>query len=584
MSTRMSFFTPRRRGLLALAALGAVAIASSQGCSFTTNTTAVQCTSEAECQGLGPAFAGTTCDPVSKTCVKVNEEQDLCKTNQECIDKVGGIPSICRKSDRKCVVLTSPECPSVMAQPGQLLNNDAIVIGSINPAGATELGDPMEKAVEFAQIEFSKQVRGLPAVEAGKTDPRPLVIVSCREFGTDGYDSMVRAAVHLAKNVQVPLVIGPVDAANCALTAGEVLNPARVLSIFPIGQSPFLTSLPNPIAPTPLNWSLGYSDANITNAAAEFVKLKLEPDVKAKNGGNPLKIAVLVEDNFQGQTSAELLEKKLVFNGKSASDNLTDGNYIRLSIGDQLDPVKNPVPEATVAKALTALFQFKPDIVFHDYAPKAIPTTFVPMLVQWPQALPRAYHMDLIGTFKAFTTVNIMVDTFGYHGRVFSFTTKVDRQPAGRHGQFKTRFVQQYPQFASLPAVEDALIHFWYDATYMAAYTLAANGSKPLTGDNLAATLPQMLPPGGGKIETGPGDISKAFQLLQSGQGIDLDGLSGDMNVDPRTGFTNYDIEINCPEKKDGHTVRFQPSGFYTLNGVGQLPAGGNLSCEPAIP
>lgn len=581
MSTRMSFFTSRRRGLFALAALGAAVVAWSEGCSVTTNTTAVQCTSEAECQGLGPAFAGTTCDPVSKTCVKVNEEQDLCKTNQECIDKVGGLPSICRKRDRKCVVLTSPECPSVMAQPGQLLNNDAIVIGSINPAGATELGDPMEKAVEFAQIEFSKQVRGLPAVEPGKTEPRPLVIVSCREFGTDGYDSMVRAAVHLAKNVQVPLVIGPVDAANCALTAGEVLNPARILSIFPIGQSPFLTSLPNPIAPTPINWSLGYSDANITNAAAEFVKLKLEPDVKAKNGGKPLKIAVLVEDNFQGQTSAELLEKKLLFNGKSAADNLTDGNYIRLSIGDQLDPVKNPIPEETVGKALTALYAFKPDIVFHDYAPKAIPTTFIPLLVQWPQDLPRAYHFDLIGTFKAFTPVNNIVDALAYQGRVFSFTTQVDRS-AARYGAFKSRFLQQYPQFATLPAVEDPLIHFWYDATYMAAYTIVANGSKPLTGDNLATTLPQMLPPGGGKIETGPGDITKAFGLLQSGQGIDLDGLSGDMNLDPRTGFTNYDIGIVCPEIRDGHTFRFKDSGFSTLNGVGQQK--GTFACEPPVP
>lgn len=581
-SAALSFRSRRSRGVVALALLGGAFAVASGACSVTTNTTAVQCTSEAECQNLGPAFVGTTCDRATKTCVKVNEEQDLCTTNQACIDKAGGLPSICRKSDRKCVVLTSPECPGVLQQPGQLLNDDTIVIGSINPAGATELGDPMEKAVEFAQIELSKQVRGLPSIDPAKTDPRPLVVVSCREFGTDGYDSMVRAAVHLAKNVQVPLVIGPVDAANAALTAGEVLNGARILSIFPIGQSPFLQSLPNPIAPTPITWSIGYDDANITNAGAEFVKAKLEGDIRAKNGNQPIKIVVLVEDNFQGQTSTELLEKKLVFNGKSAADNLSDGNYLRLSIGDQLDPVKNPVPEAAVAKALTALYQFKPDIVFHAYAPKAIPTTFIPLLVQWPQALPRAYHFDLIATFKAFTPVNDIVDALSYHGRVFSATTRVDRQPAGRHDQFKSRFLQQYPQFTTIPGVDTALIHFWYDATYMAAYSIVANGNKPLTGENLAATLPKLLPPGGGRIETGPGDITKAFGLLQSGQGIDLDGLSGDMDVDTRTGFTNYDIDVVCPEVQNGRTVRFKASNFVTIDGVGQLT--GPYACPPAVP
>lgn len=572
----------RARTFGALAVIGSALAVGSGACSVATNTTAVQCTSEAECQNLGPAFAGTTCDKATKTCVKVSEEQDLCSSNQQCIEKAGGVDSICRKRDRKCVVLTSPECPSVLKQAGQLLTDDAIVIGSINPAGATELGDPMEKAVEFAQLEFSKQVRGLPSVDPAKTDPRPLVVVSCREFGTDGYDSMVRAAVHLAKNVQVPLVIGPVDAANCALTAGEVLNPARILSIFPIGQSPFLQTLPNPIAPTPITWSLGYDDANITNAAAEFTKKKLEVDIRAKNGDKAVKVVVLVEDNFQGQTSTELLEKKLFFNGKSAADNLSDGNYLRLSIGDQLDPVKNPVPEATVAKALVALYQFKPDIVFHAYAPKAIPTTFIPLLVQWPQDLPRAYHMDLIATFKAFTPVNEIVDALRYHGRVFSVTTHVVREPAGRHDQFKSRFIQQYPQFTNVPGIDTALIHFWYDATYMAAYSIVANGNKPLTGENLAATLPRLLPPGGGRIETGPGDITKAFGILQSGQGIDLDGLSGDMNVDTRTGFTNYDIDVLCPEVKDGRTVKFKKSNFLTVGGVGQFS--GDYACEPAIP
>jgi hypothetical protein len=45
------------------------------GCSFVTNETAIQCTSEAECLALGPAFAGTTCDKATKSCKKVADTE-----------------------------------------------------------------------------------------------------------------------------------------------------------------------------------------------------------------------------------------------------------------------------------------------------------------------------------------------------------------------------------------------------------------------------------------------------------------------------------------------------------------------------
>ena len=105
------------------------------GCAAVTNTTAVQCTSEAECLGRGPEFAGTTCDKATKTCVKLPEDTDLCSKNQECIDRAGGAPAICQKATRKCVPLTTAECPTVLAKPGQLLDDNTVVIG-VDPKGA----------------------------------------------------------------------------------------------------------------------------------------------------------------------------------------------------------------------------------------------------------------------------------------------------------------------------------------------------------------------------------------------------------------------------------------------------------------
>ena len=146
-----NFTTPTRlAGLLFVGAAATVAYVA-PGCSFTTNTTAIQCTSEAECVALGPEFAGTTCDKTTKTCVKVPEDSDLCKTNKECIDLAGGQPAICRKSNHKCVNLLTTECPRVFAQPGQLLNDDTIVIGAETPVQTIELGDVMDETLKLFQ-------------------------------------------------------------------------------------------------------------------------------------------------------------------------------------------------------------------------------------------------------------------------------------------------------------------------------------------------------------------------------------------------------------------------------------------------
>ncbi|MGH7285964.1 MAG: hypothetical protein ACRELY_30970, partial [Polyangiaceae bacterium] len=87
--------------------------AGQEGCSFL-NTTAVQCLSEAECLGKGPGFANTTCDPVTKTCVTVDAGVGDCNTNADCIAANASAPAICRKSDKKCAVLQSAECPFVL--------------------------------------------------------------------------------------------------------------------------------------------------------------------------------------------------------------------------------------------------------------------------------------------------------------------------------------------------------------------------------------------------------------------------------------------------------------------------------------
>ncbi|WP_394827265.1 ABC transporter substrate-binding protein [Pendulispora albinea] len=583
----MRYASIRRVALAALLAAGAPsAVMAQQGCSFSTNTTAVQCTSEDECLALGPSFAGTTCDPLSRTCVRVPEDQGLCSTNKECIDKAGGVPAICRRRDRRCVTLASPECPTIMAEPGQVSNDDAIVIGAITPGGGdTELGDNMEAALHLAQIELSKVGgHGLPSI-SDRPEGRPLVIVACREFGPEGYESILRAADHLARDIEVPVNIGPVDSGSAAIVAAQVFNPRRILSILPSGKSSILATLANPVAPTPIIWSPSYGDREITNAAVKLVSKVLEPRIHAQGEPGPIRVAVLSEDNFLGQMSTSMLQDQLSFNGKSAVDNgaATPPNYLRLSIGDLLDPVGNPAPETKIAAAIRRVYEFKPHIIFHSYAPKAVAATFFPLVRNYPPATagtPVPYHIDVVATFGAFQPLEEVIDNFSkpsipaqarLRSRLFSAETRVvDRT---RNDAWVIKFQNQFPRFATSSSPKTLLVQSWYDSAYMAAFAIVANGKKPLTGENLAATLPQLIPPGQ-QISPGPDDTQRAFGLLGSGQGIDLDGLSGNLNLDQRTGRTRYNISITCPNTgTNGKTQGFKDSGFYTENqeGVGNI-------------
>jgi hypothetical protein len=85
-----------------------------------------------------------------------------------------------------------------------------------------------------------------------------------------------------------------------------------------------------------------------------------------------------------------------------------------------------------------------------------------------------------------------------------------------------------------------------------------------------------MNPPGM-TIHVGTEDLPKALGILGGGQGIDLEGLAGNMNLDPADGTLKYDLDITCPtlDPVTHKVVNFKPSGFYlnatTGQGVGTL-------------
>ena len=155
-----------RKYLLIALMIGVVSVFGFGGCSLL-NTTSVQCLSEAECLAKGPAFANTTCDSVSKTCMQVDAGARSCQHNSDCIAANNNAAAICRKSDYKCAVLQTAECPDFLGTLDQLKNDNAIVLGMLSGFPTDLISLQYERAVTMAQQDFttSSGVMGLPSFD-----------------------------------------------------------------------------------------------------------------------------------------------------------------------------------------------------------------------------------------------------------------------------------------------------------------------------------------------------------------------------------------------------------------------------------
>lgn len=574
---------------------GLVAAAAAPGCSFISNETAIQCTSEAECLSLGPEFEGTTCDPSTKTCIKVATDVDLCTTNKECVDKAGGEPAICRRSDRKCVALYTPECRTVLAKdPSQIIDDNTIVIGALTPAAHTELGDNMQATMALAQLDFSTSVRGLPSVD-GSGNVRPIVVLACKEFNAEGFDALIRAANHLAYTVQVPLVIGPVNPSNANFALTEVFVNSKTLVILPFGGDKSLAALTSG-GPAPLTWAPTVNFGGAVAAGQEFLAKYLEPQIKTETGNPTIKVTLMYEDTPFSRNAASYIQQQIRFNGKDVAGNLADGNFQAVNIGSLIDPVGNPAPAAKIAAAVNEIVTFHPDLVIHHISPAAIPPALFALFQRWNTVYagqPHAYHLDLLTTFTASQPLWDFLSAFNpaLRPRVFGTSGYVPPEKSQRITEFIIRFRDTFKQFTSATA-EFQIVHEWFDSFYLAAYAIAANGNRPLTGENLASTITKLQPGSGSQvIPVGPNDINRALTALNAGQGIDLDGIAGTMDLDPRTGLPNpdYPVEITCAfvnaAGPAGRVTRFKPAGFHTENTPNGVVGIGTVSdCGVFVP
>lgn len=582
--------------------LTAAGIAGGTACSIVTNTTALQCRSDNECQALGPEFSGFACDLPTHTCVKVAEDADLCvatpgkSANRSCMDKFNGDPAICSPKSHKCVRLKTPECPEIVErrsiqQAGafDLENDNTVVVGLVDGRNCClGLGNISHY---FAQLALEQVLQansqGIPASGGGPA--RPMVLLVCPEGQPGRLDAIARAGKHLANDVEVPLVVGPFQYDDINVMYSQGLRDKRIPLILPGGQSRSdLQALPNPAAPTPLLYDIHPSAAEIVEMYRELIISQLEPRIRSSPGfSGDIRVAMITERALAFREPEELFEKRLVFNnGKSVAQNQVPDsqgkvNYLKVAISDTTDPIANPNPKAEAEAALDAIVKFKPHIVIHNLSITLPPIELFPLLIQLGSdpSLFKAYHFDVAGGVFGFPDTIKVLNAVQYpKGRVLAWAAHRDAADVKRAQDTATDVRRQFiaDPLAAGPVAVTPVNQTYYDSVFLAAYMIGAVGNKPLTAENFAAAIPRLTAKGGDakRINTGLTDSAVGFAALASGQSIDLQGITSTFDIDPASGAVKYDsVEAWCIDAA-GNPL---PSGFYSTQSGS---AGDITKCE----
>ncbi len=526
--------------------LGGVAVGSyvlwAAGCSALLDSDSSQCSTDGDCAKFN---VGATYQCVQNGCVKKTDVvvpdsgpdapvTKECTTNQDCIATLGDF-TICRKQDFKCAKLTAPDCPTVI---GDWKNDNAVIIGSILPTVGVDSasGIPLLNAIALAVDEFKTGASGLPPA-IGTTARRPIVVVGCSEESNDpnDADAPVRSAKHLVNDVKVPAIIGASFSGDTQAVA-EVTIPAGVLLMSPTATSVAITSL----ADNGLVWRTAPSDV-IQAKALVGIMPQVEASTRTRlaiAGATPIKVLILNKGDSYGKGLATALQGTLVFNGKSALDNLTAGN---LKVVDYGDPSSATPPDYVSVRSTVVpggTVTFVPNIIFMLGTTEVMAEFLTPFeAATWPGGGKPTYLFtdggfvpelwDAIGTSTALRN-RVLGTTPGTNNAIFQL--------------FRSHYIS-FIKDGTSPDISGTAPS--YDALYTLAYAIAATSDKPLTGANIAEGLKRIVPPGTNS-EPGSTNINAAVAVLSSGKNIDYNGASGPLNFDIVTGEAPSDIQLWC--------------------------------------
>lgn len=482
-------------------------------CNLVVDTSKTQCANDGECRSLGADFEGSFCG-ADKVCTRA---VDYCFTNSECIDRTGSEATICRKSDHKCVGLLTKNC-KLLADKDDLRDDNTVIFGSHGipswaaPVLACEFG------LELVRRDLKSTQGGLPPTPNTNGKPRPVVFLSC-DVPIGQQELHKPISDHLFDAVQVPMMIGPFATVDF-ITYGVQKLPSHNTTIFTVESDQPAFEINGRQGKF---FSYGFPKGGIVKQQVRGVSL-VEQVIRKLGKTDDLKLAYLYQGVGVTDNDAKLFSEQVRFNNKGALEQPT--LYREFAYGS---PSGANFSEGA-SNAAVQVKAFAPDIILYRGSDEV---TAVASLIE--QQLPgKAYHIFPIegrnGT-PAFVGGNpgLRKRTIGFRPGRFEQDPRVLRLNA-RYGSL---FGQEAPP--------SPLMRACVDLSYHAIYAAGAVKGDVVTGPAIGEALNTRFKLDGVPVDATPSGIIKAFNTLQSGQNLRVQGNEADGIWDPVTGV-NADL------------------------------------------
>lgn len=469
-----------------------------------------------------------------------------CSASSQCVERFGD-GWICRASS--CVEATSEACQQVYYyRDGE--RDRVVFVGSIfplSPPYGEVLGEPLRRSMQLA-IDMFNEAGGLP-------DGRKIAWVSCDDRGDPAVAR--EAAKHLVEVVGVPAIVGPLFSDAFQSVATNVAIPKGVFAITPTATSTAITSLND----NDLIWRNITSDLYQGEALVERLRML-----------GSKKVIVFAKDDVYGKGLQAIIQQGLI--------NLLGASNVHFELYQ--DPTTFGVDEmarrasygALVQEAVTADLPEADALVFlgtneavelaaayltvhRQIAPMGLPAKMIfshgaiPALTPFMNAILAESMSRGEGLLMADLIEGVAPDIF---------------DPASSRYQnyaiaYNTTFDGKDPILASTTTFDATMV-------VLMGYTVAASssGQGKITGLEVAKAMEQLNDKDNGqRIEFFKGPwIQQAKMELSAGRGVDVLGVSGEMDFDPGTGDV-IDSIIRWHVTRDGlGAVTIVPRAYFT--------------------
>ncbi len=445
-----------------------------------------------------------------------------CETTSACRERFG-YGAVCEEA-RCALAPAEPRCslstPVELAGEFPRTVGDRILVGAILRDTASQ--NARAKAIQLAFDEINN---------VGGVDGVPLSLLVCRNDATEtttDSDEAARLTSYLAGTLGVPLILGPASSANVAAALGVL----KVQSLATAMISPSATA------------------AGLTDDPVVFGGRK-DGLFWRTCPRDTLQAAVLVGSVGLDKLTSVTIVYQLDAYGSgieaAVSDGLTSMGTVPPKVIDSL-PFRIDVNlDEDLAKAAATAKSLGHEGLLVVASDAANTLKFLNHLAVLKYQAPALFLTDgsrstVILDPKQPAEVQAMVK-----GAVGTSPAAFDTNAAAAHA----KFVQQMTSLYGVTVTGFGFVSHSYDAAYVGAYGLLSGLTKAkhlvsaLNGFDIANGLTRLA--SGSPVAVGQTDFTKAAAALTDGMGVDIYGISGPLDFDPKRGEAPGPIEVWKP-------------------------------------